>query len=80
MKTVILIEDGALQLVLTPETEHERAALKTIEGRRADASLMTGQYYACAGGWTRQSHTYGYGDDRHETRSLILRVKTEEDA
>jgi hypothetical protein len=71
MKTVILIEDGRLQLVLTPETEHEKAAIKTIEGRKAEVSILAGEFYACSGGWTRQSHSFG---DSRETRSLMVVV------
>jgi hypothetical protein len=74
MKTVILIEDGRLQLVLTPETEHEKAAVKTIEGRKAEVSILAGEFYACSGGWTRQSHSFG--DSRGEARSLMVVVDT----
>jgi hypothetical protein len=71
MKTVVLIEDGRLQLVLTPETEHEKAALKMIEGRGAGVRILAGEYYACAGGWTRESHLFG---NSRETRSLMVVV------
>jgi hypothetical protein len=71
MKTVVLIEDGRLQLVLTPETEHEKAALKMIEGRAPKVSILAGEYYACAGGWTRESHSFGRST---EQRSLMVVV------
>jgi hypothetical protein len=73
MRTVILIEDGRLQLVLTPETEHEKAALKTIEGRKADVSILAGEFYACSGGWTRQSHSFG---ESRAAQSLMVVVDT----
>jgi hypothetical protein len=71
MKTVVLIEDGRLQLVLTPETKHEKGALKLIEDRKPQVRILAGEYYACAGGWTRESASFGRST---ETRSLIVVV------
>lgn len=73
MKTVILIEDGRLQLVLTPETEHEKSALKMIEDKSASLNIVTGEYYACAGGWTREL-------SESRARSLMIVVDSKERA
>jgi hypothetical protein len=71
MKTVVLIEDGRIQLVLTPETKHEKGALKLLEDRSLRVRILAGEYYACAGGWTRESHNFGSST---ESRSLIVMV------
>lgn len=70
MKTAIYIEDGDVQLVLTPENDWEKNALNSF-GDNMSATVMRGQFYACAGGWHRQTRAYGDDGDR----SLILRVK-----
>ena len=73
MKTAIYIQDGDVQLVLSPENEWEKNALKSF-GDNMDVTVMRGSFYACAGGWYR--HTPYYGNDS-EDRSLIIRVKAE---
>lgn len=79
MKTAIYIEDGVAQLVITPETEYEKANIGLFEEGAVDAKIMFGSFYDCRGGWVRQSayrkpdHTFGYtanGDDR----SLIIKI------
>lgn len=65
MRIAIVIEDGLKQLVLTPESDHEKACLKQA-GDEGISHLTMGQYYHCQGGWTRQ----GSGND-----SLILVLK-----
>lgn len=76
MKTAIYIEDGVVQLVITPESEFERAAVQCFEGKPLDAKIFIGTFYDCRGGWVRQSSflTGGmYGPNR-EDKSLILRA------
>jgi hypothetical protein len=55
MKTAIYIEDGLVQLVMTPENEFEKNALSTFRDKPLDAKLHSGSFYDCRGGWVRQS-------------------------
>lgn len=75
MKTAIYIEDGVVQLVITPESQFEKDALRSFDGNEVRAQVFTGSFYDCRGGWVRQSHHYHstpYGDSND--RSLILRM------
>lgn len=80
MKTAIYIEDGTVQLVLTPESEYEKGALRTFEAKPMDARVFMGSFYDCRGGWVRQSHfdrqPYNTLLDTGD-RSLILRMKVQ---
>jgi hypothetical protein len=71
LKTAIYIEDGDVQLVLTPQSEWETNALKSF-GDDMDVRVMRGTFYNCAGGWHRHTSSYGANEDE---RSLIIRVK-----
>jgi hypothetical protein len=71
MKTAIYIEDGDVQLVLTPENAWEQTTLNSF-GPDLAASIKHGHFYSCEGGWHR--HPYSVTDSMDE-RSLILRVK-----
>lgn len=81
MKTAIYIEDGTLQLVITPESDYEKMCVKLFENKEASVDIFTGSFYDCRGGWVRQSYYAkqrnwgGLGD--HEDRSVILKIKTE---
>ena len=80
MKTSIYIEDGVHQVVLTPETEFEKAALFGFVDESLKAEAFRGSFYDCRGGWVRQtSQRYqthgGYGES--EPESLILRVEAQ---
>jgi hypothetical protein len=55
MKTAIYIEDGLVQLVVTPETEFEKNALQTFNDKPLTAQIFSGSFYDCRGGWVRQS-------------------------
>lgn len=60
MKIALFIEDGREQLVLTPESGHERALLGKLTDPGASErvlSIYRGSFYACQGGWTRQRDT-----------------------
>ncbi|MDZ4192903.1 MAG: hypothetical protein U1D65_12920 [Pseudomonas sp.] len=72
MKTAIYIEDGAVQLVITPETEFEKNALRSFENKPMDANIFAGSFYDCRGGWTRQQAFYQ--DNTSTDRSLIIRM------
>lgn len=74
MKTAIYIEDGVVQLVITPETDFEKNALKNFENKKLETRIFHGTFYDCRGGWTRQTSYYQpnqYGDSND--RSLIIR-------
>lgn len=60
MKTAVITIEGCMQIVLTPEGDHERAVLQLL---REDSSLKVhkGSFYVCEGGWQR----YGYGQHEH---------------
>jgi len=66
MKTAIYIEDGRMQLVLTPDSEFERTTLKAIAAKKKSVTIQEGQFYACKGGWTR------YNDHPQDKQSLIV--------
>lgn len=78
MKTAIYIEDGVVQLVITPESDFEKNALKSFTAAAISAQIFEGAFYDCRGGWTRQkeyhprAHTFRDDADR----SLILRAET----
>ena len=79
MKTAIYIEDGIVQLVITPETEFEKNALSNFQDKPLAATIFAGSFYDCRGGWIRQNNfyqsTYGRGDGND--KSLILRISKE---
>ncbi|PPC95196.1 MAG: hypothetical protein CTY33_00120 [Methylotenera sp.] len=66
MKTAIYIEDGVVQLVITPENDFEKNALGSFSKGNIDATIMIGTFYDCQGGWTRH---------KHEENSLIIRYQ-----
>ena len=67
MKTAIYIENGMSQVVLTPENEFEKNAMKHLAAAE-NITAYRGSFYECQGGWSR----HGTGDD-----SLILRTETQ---
>lgn len=78
MKTAIYIEDGVVQLVITPESEWEKNAMASFRkpGGKLHAEFFEGTFYDCRGGWTRQNNYYPsmYDGDRNDKdHSLILR-------
>lgn len=77
MKTAIYIEDGIVQLVITPESEFEKNAMTMFHEKPLDAKLFSGSFYDCRGGWTRQAEFYRdltRGGRRTNEDSLILRI------
>jgi hypothetical protein len=65
MKFAAIFTGGDLQLILTPETEQERALCRLVP--KASGALV-GPFnglYECRGGWYRQSE---------ETNSLMVRI------
>lgn len=56
METTIVIKDGVYQLVLTPESEHEKAVLKLMKDK-SKLTIYEGNYQEvsrCSGGWYRE--------------------------
>jgi len=79
MKTAIYIEDGVVQLVITPETKFEKNALTTFEEKPLLAKIFSGSFYDCRGGWVRQDDYYSpshIDTDRNE-KSIIIQIKKE---
>lgn len=78
MKTAIYIEDGVVQLVITPETGFEKNALSSFESKPLEAKIFNGSFYDCRGGWTRQSRYYQeiahFSAADGGDKSLILRI------
>ena len=77
MKTAIYIEDGIVQLVITPESDFEKNALTSFNKESLSAKIMTSSFYDCRGGWTKQAQVYDrmLGRENDEDKSLILRVE-----
>ena len=77
MKSAILIEDGLVQIVLTPESEREKGVLGIMEN--GVVKIYRGEFYHCVGGWVREKASTVYGLGQVKTpESLILVVKKEE--
>lgn len=80
MKTAIYIEDGVVQLVITPESEFEKNALKSFSNKPLEAKVFSGSFYDCRGGWVRQKGYYDsnvgfYNRPDNNDQSLILRMQ-----
>lgn len=55
MKIALYIEDGLEQVVLTPESETEKAILGKLENGSRDLSIRYGQFFHCQGGYVHQN-------------------------
>lgn len=79
MKTAIYIEDGVVQLVITPESKFEKNALSSFQEKPLGAEIFAGSFYDCRGGWARQTaHNPSMQSfNKPEDKSLIIRIKTE---
>ena len=67
MKTAIYIEDGVVQIVLTPNTAFEKELCSKLEGFDLEnIKVYRGEFYHCVGGWDRQRGG--------TSNSLILRL------
>jgi hypothetical protein len=70
MKTAIYIENGVTQLVLTPESDWEKQALKAFAKETDTLKIYRGSFFRCQGGWNRYEVE---GDD-----SIMLRLAAPE--
>ena len=78
MKTAIYIEDGLVQLVITPTNVFERNALSIFQEKPLKATIYAGSFYDCQGGWIQQQDgTNYYGCDKDDN-SLIITMKEDE--
>ena len=77
MKTAIYIEDGVVQLVLSPESKFEKNALSGFTKKPLAVKIFNGSFYDCRGGWVRQKSYYPSCGDTFEDQSIILTVKEE---
>jgi hypothetical protein len=63
VKISLFIEDGRDQIILTPQSDHEKSLLGKLkdiyENGQGSLSIRRGTFYHCQGGWTRQ----GPGDE-----------------
>jgi hypothetical protein len=82
MKTAIYIEDGVVQLVLTPENEFEKNAMSGFTDKNLEAQIFSGGFYDCRGGWVRQTahqprdpYSAMHRTYQPEDQSIILRVE-----
>ncbi len=79
MKTAIYIEDGIVQLVITPESEFEKNALSSFEQKELDAKVFSGTFYDCRGGWIRQTEHYSSHMIHDESRDKSMIITLRED-
>lgn len=80
MKIALYIEDGLEQIVLTPETDTEKAILSKLTDDSRDIEIKHGAFYGCQGGWIRHKDwsfaKVPSSDYAGETSTMIvLRVK-----
>ena len=77
MKTAIYIEDGVVQLVITPENKFEKNALSTFQDKPLDAKIFAGAFYDARGGWVSQTaynDNHQFFDQNTADRSLIIKM------
>jgi hypothetical protein len=74
MTSAIYIENGTVQLVLTPETEIDKKVLTVLEKSKG-LETYRGSFYDCQGGWIRHRSVQNYYEQ--SDYSLIFRVREE---
>ena len=77
MKIALYVEDGLEQIVLTPETETEKAIVGKMHDEERELSIHQGSFYGCQGGYMRHP-TDGTRDDK--STIIVLRPKSEQKA
>ena len=58
METIVILQNGYTQLILTPENEFEKHWVRDIETLKYSFKKYVGHYH-CQGGWIRE----GEGED-----------------
>jgi len=71
MKIALYIEDGLEQIVLTPQSDTERAILNKLHDRSREFEMKKGSFYECQGGWVRNSTS-------DTSTMIVLREKSDE--
>jgi hypothetical protein len=83
MRIALYIEDGLEQVVLTPESETEKAILGKLHDGSRDISLKRGTFYGCRGGWTRHRERYaslhGMPENEDDSTMIVLTLATPKD-
>lgn len=81
MKTSLYLHDSTLQVVLTPETKEEQAAVDLVE-KKDIVEKYRGAFFDCRGGWMRfRPYTqegqgqFDYSGTRQDDDSLIFVLK-----
>jgi len=80
VKISLWIEDGREQIVLTSETDTEKSLLRKFAEGEQTVNIHWGEFYACRGGWTRQSPNVGMYDSSESLSSAIIVLDKAEDA
>lgn len=79
MKIAFYMEDGLEQIVLTPQTDTERAIVRKLHDGTRDLSIKRGNFYPCNGGWIRHGMVhiseYGRMDDDESTIIVMTTQK-----
>ena len=78
MKIALYIEDGLEQIVLTPESETERAILNKLHDQKRELSIKKGSFWDVRGGYKRYgvnytSDIYGGIEQNAESTMIVLR-------
>lgn len=79
MKIALYIEDGLEQLVLTPQSDHEKALLGKLHSDERELRITKGDFYGCRG--PEQDGMFGGGYVRHrdtrtdESTVIVLQKK-----
>lgn len=76
MKTAIYVEDGIIQLVITPTMEFEKNTLSIFEDKPLNVEIFTGGFYDCRGGWIKQNAFFPDAYERSD-KSIILKISKE---
>ena len=76
MKTAIYIDDGVLQVVLTPQTETDRKVLDVLEESDGEMKISRGQFYDCQGGYFREGWPSNFAKETNlSNHALIVRIE-----
>jgi hypothetical protein len=76
MKIALYIEDGLEQIVLTPDSETEKAILDKVHDGSRTLEIKRGAFYGNRGGWMRWKDSYSiYGsEEKDESTMIVLRA------
>lgn len=81
MKIALYVEDSLEQIVLTPESDTEKAILGKLHDGTRSMEMKKGSFYQCQGGWVRHgiyaTSTASYGRDQNDESTMIVLRRTE---